>query len=76
MGRACSTYGVEERCIQGFGGNLRERGHLGDLGVHGRVILKWFFKRFLVGVLDMVDKAVDRHTWWAILKAVTNIQVA
>jgi len=40
MGRACSTYGVEERYIQGFGGNLRERGHLGDLGLHGRIILK------------------------------------
>jgi hypothetical protein len=39
-GRACSTYGVEERCIQGFVGNLRERGHLGDLGLHGRIILK------------------------------------
>jgi len=26
MGGACSMYGVEERCIQGFGGgNLKER---------------------------------------------------
>jgi hypothetical protein len=26
MGRACSTYGEEERCVQGFdGGDLRER---------------------------------------------------
>jgi hypothetical protein len=40
MGRACSTNGVEERGIQGFGGNLRERGYLGDLGLHGRIILK------------------------------------
>ena len=29
MGRACSTFGVQERCMQGFGGvNLRESGHL------------------------------------------------
>jgi len=40
MGSACSTNGVEERDIQGFGGNLRERGYLGDLGLHGRIILK------------------------------------
>jgi len=30
MGRTCSMYGGEERCIQGFGGNLRERDHLED----------------------------------------------
>jgi len=30
-----------ERCIQGFGGeNLRERDHLGDPGVDGRIILR------------------------------------
>jgi hypothetical protein len=40
MGRTCSTYGVEERCIQGFGGNLKERVHLGDIGLQGRIILK------------------------------------
>ena len=26
-------------------GNLRERNHLGDLGVEGRIILKWIFKK-------------------------------
>jgi len=40
MGGACSTYGVEDRRIQGFGGgNLREKDHLGDPGVEGRIIL-------------------------------------
>jgi hypothetical protein len=37
MGGACSTYGVAERYMQGFGGgHLRERGHSEDLGVDGR----------------------------------------
>jgi len=31
-------------------GNLRERGHLGDPGVEGRIILKWVFKEWDVGV--------------------------
>ena len=35
MGGACSAYGGEEMCIQGFGG---ERDHLGDPGVDGRII--------------------------------------
>jgi hypothetical protein len=31
MGGTYSTYGRQERCIQGFGGkNLRESYHLGD----------------------------------------------
>ena len=39
MGGACSAYGGEERLIQGFGGgNLKERDHLGDPGVDGRII--------------------------------------
>ena len=40
MGGACSTYGGEERRIQGFGvGKLRDRDHLGDSGVGRNVIL-------------------------------------
>jgi len=45
MGGACSAYGREESCIQGFGGgNPREREHLEDPGVDGRIILRWIFR--------------------------------
>jgi len=31
--------------VLGWGGNLRERNHLEDLGVDGRIILKYIFKK-------------------------------
>ena len=30
-------------------GNLKERDHLKDLGLDGRIILKWVLKRMIVG---------------------------
>ena len=40
-----------ERRIQGFGwGNLRERDRLGDPGVDGRIILRWIFRKWDMGV--------------------------
>jgi len=36
-------------CIGSWWGHLRERGHLGDLGVDGRIILRWIFWQCDVG---------------------------
>jgi hypothetical protein len=35
--------GGDKRCIHGLGG--RERGHLEDLSVDRRIILKWILKK-------------------------------
>jgi hypothetical protein len=41
MGRACRTYGRKEEFYTGFWWrNLRERDHLEDAGVDGKVILR------------------------------------
>jgi hypothetical protein len=51
MGGACSAYGGRKRRVQGFGGkNLRERDHLVDPGVEGRIILRRIFRKWDVGV--------------------------
>jgi hypothetical protein len=51
IGGAFSVDGGGENRVQGFlWGNLRERDHWGDLGVDGRIILRWIIRKWDVGV--------------------------
>ena len=43
-------------------GNLSEREHLEDLGVDGRIILRWIFSKWDGGI-DWIDLAQDRDGW-------------
>ena len=46
MGWACSTYGREEGCMQVLWGNLRERDHMEDPGINGRIVLICIFRKW------------------------------
>jgi len=47
MGCECSAFGgYERRLLEFWWGNLRERGHLGDPGVDGRILLRWTCRKY------------------------------
>jgi len=49
MGGACSAYGAESY-TECWWGNLKEKYHLGDPDVDGRIILRRIFRKWEVGV--------------------------
>ena len=42
--------GVGDTYTGSWWGNLKEKNHLGDAGVDGRIILRWIFRKWDVGV--------------------------
>jgi hypothetical protein len=72
---ACSPYGEEERCIEGFcGENLRERDHLKDPSLAGRIILECTFRK-KAGSIDCTDLFQYRNRSQGLANAVMNLRV-
>jgi len=57
-----------------FGGNLRGRDRLKDVGINERVILKWIFKKWDWGI-DWIDLAQDRSRWQALVNSEMKLWV-
>lgn len=53
--------------------NLGERYHLEDLGVYGRIVLKWIFNKYYGGV-EWVVLVGGRDRWLVLVNAVMNLQ--
>jgi hypothetical protein len=73
MGRACSTYGRQERHIQGFGGEKKR-----SLGIPRRRWeddIKMDFQEVRCGGIDWIDLAQDRDRLRALVNEVMNIRV-
>ena len=49
MGGACSTYEGRRVVYRVLVEKLREKDHLEDPGLDGRIILRWIFRKFDVG---------------------------
>ena len=73
QGTTSSNIGRREEVLTGFWWeNLRERDFLGDLGVDGRILLRWIFRKWDGGT-DWIDLSQDRDRWWALVNAVMNL---
>jgi hypothetical protein len=48
---------------------------LEDPGVDGRIILRWIFRKWDVGVFNWIELTQDRDSWQARVNAVMNLQV-
>ena len=56
-------------------GNLRERDHMGDPSVDGRITLRWIFTKWDEGGMDWIELAQDRDRWRALVNVVMNLRV-
>ena len=56
-------------------GNLKERDHLKDPGIEGRIILRWILRK-CEGDVDWIDLAQDRDRLQALVYVVMNLRVA
>jgi hypothetical protein len=75
MGGACSIYGCEERCIQGFGGESEEKRPLGRARHRWEGNIKMDLQDMGWEGMDCMDLAQERDRWWALVNAVMNLQV-
>jgi len=72
MGRACNKYGVEERCIQGFG---RETWGKETTRCKWADNIKMDLQEVRCGGIDWIKLAQDRDRWQARVNVVMNLQV-
>ena len=76
MGGACGTYGLVEKCVQGFGWETWGKEITWEnLVVDGRIILQWILEKY-DGDADWINLAQDKDRCRAVVNTVMNFRVS
>ena len=75
MDGICSTYGGEQRCMQGFGGKPEGKRPLGRPRRRWEDNIKMDLQEVGCGGTDWIELAQNRDRWRALVNAVTNLRV-
>jgi len=75
MDGICSTYGGEQRCMQGFGGKPEGKRPLGRPRRRWEDNIKMDLQEVGCGGTDWIELAQNRDRWRALVIAVTNLRV-
>ena len=75
MGRECNVYGVEERRIQGFGGEMWGKETTRENQTRWENIIKMDLQEVGCGGMDWTEVAQDRNIWLARVNVVMKLVV-
>jgi len=77
VGGTCGTHGRgEEKCTGFWWESPKERDHLEDRGVDGRMGSEWILGRLAGGLgVEWIQLAQDRGRWRALVNTVMNLRV-
>jgi hypothetical protein len=53
---------------------LRDKDHLGDQDVDGRIILRWIFRKWDCGGMEWIELAQARNKWRALVNEMMYIR--
>ena len=68
-------YGEREEVYTWFWwGNLKERDHLENPGIEGRIILRWILRKWVVGSWIGSNWLRIENKWRALVNAVMNLR--
>jgi len=74
MGGACSAYGGEERCIEGFGRETLGKKPPGRLRRRWEDNIKMDFQEVGCRGMEWIELAQDRDRWRALVTAVMHLR--
>jgi hypothetical protein len=56
-------------------GGLKVRDHWQDLGIGGRITLRWTLRDIGINGANWIQLAQERVQWWAFVNTMKNLQV-